>query len=146
LLLPHGADHAHHVRLFHQVQLQPPNPKPQTPNPNPPPPTRIRWWTEGKFGLSQSGNLAIYSYLVAAFIVGLVLRDFFFFRFSVLSAAQMRKDLSAAIMQVGADRLWLLLLLLLLLLMLVFSSPYAQAPMMFFMTENLGPLTGVFTR
>jgi len=79
----------------------------------------IRWWTEGKFGLSQGDNLAIYSYLVAGFILGLVLRDFFFFRFSVLSAAQMRRDLSAAIM---------------------------QAPMMFFMTENLGPLTGVFTR
>ena len=54
-----------------------------------------------------------------SFIVGLLLRDIGFFRFSVLSATEMRRALCAAIM---------------------------QAPMMFFMTENLGPLTGVFTR
>lgn len=54
-----------------------------------------------------------------SFIVGLLLRDIGFFRFSVLAATKMRRDLCAAIM---------------------------QAPMMFFMTENLGPLTGVFTR
>jgi len=54
-----------------------------------------------------------------SFILGLLLRDIGFFRFSVLSATEMRRALCAAIM---------------------------QAPMMFFMTENLGPLTGVFTR
>jgi ATP-binding cassette subfamily C (CFTR/MRP) protein 1 len=54
-----------------------------------------------------------------SFIVGLLLRDIGFFRFSVLSATEMRRALCTAIM---------------------------QAPMMFFMTENLGPLTGVFTR
>jgi hypothetical protein len=54
-----------------------------------------------------------------SFIIGLLLRDIGFFRFSVLSATEMRRALCAAIM---------------------------QAPMMFFMTENLGPLTGVFTR
>ncbi len=54
-----------------------------------------------------------------SFILGLFLRDVGFFRFSVLSATEMRRALCAAIM---------------------------QAPMMFFMTENLGPLTGVFTR
>ena len=54
-----------------------------------------------------------------SFIVGLLLRDIGFFRFSVLAATKMRRALCAAIM---------------------------QAPMMFFMTENLGPLTGVFTR
>jgi hypothetical protein len=57
--------------------------------------------------------------LAYSFIVGLLLRDIGFFRFSVLSATEMRRALCAAIM---------------------------QAPMMFFMTENLGPLTGVFTR
>ena len=54
-----------------------------------------------------------------SFIVGLLLRDIGFFRFSVLSATEMRRALCVAIM---------------------------QAPMMFFMTENLGPLTGVFTK
>ncbi len=67
-------------------------------------------------------NLLIVFHLiqcVCSFIIGLLLRDISFFRFSVQSATEMRRALCAAIM---------------------------QAPMMFFMTENLGPLTGVFTR
>jgi hypothetical protein len=54
-----------------------------------------------------------------SFIVGLFLRDCLFFRFSVRAASEMRRALCNTIM---------------------------QAPMLFFMTENLGPLTGVFTR
>jgi hypothetical protein len=51
--------------------------------------------------------------------VGLFLRDCQFFRFSVRAATEMRRALCRVIM---------------------------LAPMLFYMTENLGPLTGVFTR
>jgi len=46
-------------------------------------------------------------------------RDFLFYRFSVLAATKLRRELCAAII---------------------------NAPMIFFMTENLGPLTEVFTK
>jgi hypothetical protein len=46
-------------------------------------------------------------------------RDFLFYRFSVFAAIKLRRQLCAAII---------------------------NAPMIFFMTENLGPLTEVFTK
>jgi hypothetical protein len=65
------------------------------------------------------GLLMLYSNRSVRCMIGTWARDFQFYRFAALASTKMRRDLCSAII---------------------------KAPMIFFMTENLGPLTGVFTK
>ena len=72
--------------------------------------------------LHNAPNIAWFLYNITisrSSVLGTLARDFQFYRFAVYAAIKLRRDLCAAII---------------------------NAPMIFFMTENLGPLTEVFTK